>query len=94
MWLKSDSSVTLSKGEGCNRCKNRGYSGRKGIFELFLPDSDIASMIVHGATEVEINRAARERGMLSFYHDAKEKIVFGITDFAEIMRVLPDLDTT
>lgn len=71
---------------GCLACAGRGFRGRLGLFELFRPDADIASLIARGAPMDEIRTAARARGMRTLEDDAREKCRLGLTTVAEAVR--------
>ena len=81
---------TECSGKGCASCGGRGYSGRVGIFEMFLPDADISTMIADGAEESRILSAARERGYRTLSDDARIKVESGITSEMEIIRTTID----
>ncbi len=71
--------------KGCLACAGRGYRGRTGLFELFRPDAEIASLIARRAPVEEIRAAARAKGMRTLAEDAAEKCRLGVTTRAEAM---------
>ena len=72
---------------GCPHCRNIGYRGRSGVYEL-LPSSDrIRELIEHNATAWKIKRAAIEEGMLTLRMDGWRKVLAGETTVEEIVRV-------
>jgi len=71
----------------CERCNERGYRGRIGLFELLPIDEDLSRRIVDGADEVQIARAAREKKIPGLRDDAAMKLLAGITSFDEIIAV-------
>ena len=71
---------------GCLACAGRGFRGRLGLFELFRPDAEIASLIAHGVPADEIRAAARAKGMRTLADDATEKCRSGLTTVAEAVR--------
>ena len=77
---------TLYRGRGCDQCKNRGYKGRTGIFELLTLDDRIRSMALNRAPAREIREAACERGMLTLRQDGWAKVIQGITTVEEVVR--------
>ncbi|MCA9523800.1 MAG: type II/IV secretion system protein [Myxococcales bacterium] len=79
----------LVAGEGCAHCRQTGYSGRIGIYELFVVDDAIAEQIAAGAALHEVRAAARGKGMRSLYDDAVEKVRRGLTTFDEVTRRVP-----
>ena len=71
----------------CDRCNERGYRGRIGLFELMPIDDDLSRRIVDGADEVQIARAAREKKIPGLRDDAAMKLLAGVTSFDELMAV-------
>jgi len=78
---------TLYKSKGCPRCRNLGYSGRIGIYELFVPDDALIERISQGASLNELRELARAGGMATLRSDGIEKVVAGITTLEEVYRV-------
>ncbi|MDI6731574.1 MAG: ATPase, T2SS/T4P/T4SS family [Candidatus Margulisbacteria bacterium] len=77
----------LCRGKGCKACKETGYRGRIGIFELLLPDENIRKMVTDKASADEISRYAVEHGMKTLYDDGIEKVKAGVTTLDEVLRV-------
>lgn len=78
---------TLTKGRGCNKCQLTGYSGRKGIFEIFRIDDETQRMIFNKAASADLRARAREGGMRTLREDGLRKVVSGMTTIEEILRV-------
>jgi general secretion pathway protein E len=75
------------RGRGCLHCRQTGYSGRIGIFEV-LPMSDKVRLLVTAqAGSQEIFKVAREEGMRTLREAAIEKVFRGITTTTEMVRV-------
>jgi general secretion pathway protein E len=81
---ESDRIVTTT---GCAACRQTGYRGRLGIFELLLVDDAVRKQIHATATAAEINAAAREAGMVSLREDGIAKVRAGMTTVDEVLRV-------
>jgi general secretion pathway protein E/type IV pilus assembly protein PilB len=77
--------ATPMKGAGCAKCGERGYKGRRGVFELFVITEEIQEMIYSGATLVELRRKAREAGMRTMREDGQRKVASGMTTIEEVM---------
>jgi type IV pilus assembly protein PilB len=77
----------LFRPKGCDRCRNLGYTGRIGIYELLVPDDKLVDKISNGANLNEIRTAARELGMRSLRADGLDKVKAGITTLEEVYRV-------
>jgi len=77
----------LFRAKGCPRCRNLGYTGRIGIYELFVPDDEMLDKISSGAPLNDIRDLARSTGMKSLRVDGIEKVKAGITTLEEVYRV-------
>lgn len=74
---------------GCTSCRNTGYRGRIGIFELLTLNDTIRDAILMRKTSSEIRRLARNTvGILSMMEDGFYKAMKGITTLEEILRVI------
>ena len=85
---------TLTRGIGCAECRNTGYHGRAGIYELLVIDEDLRQMIGGDADMREVELAAAER-RTPMRHDAARKVLAGDVSIQEAMRVtafVPDYD--
>jgi type II secretory ATPase GspE/PulE/Tfp pilus assembly ATPase PilB-like protein len=80
--------LKLYRGKGCDHCHGSGYSGRAGLYEVFIPDEALRHLISSGASIMEINSAAREAGNTLLIDDARSKVDLGITTAEEVLRVL------
>jgi type II secretory ATPase GspE/PulE/Tfp pilus assembly ATPase PilB-like protein len=69
---------------GCPQCRQSGYQGRIGIFELYRLHEMDADLILQHADEHTLRRHIRHHGMLSLTEDALLKARDGITSLAEI----------
>jgi type II secretory ATPase GspE/PulE/Tfp pilus assembly ATPase PilB-like protein len=79
-------SATVWCGRGCSICRNTGYFGRIGIYEVLSVSPRIRDMIHHGGSESEIKRQAIKEGMRTLKHDACMKMLAGTTTLEEIIR--------
>ena len=77
----------LYRGKGCAQCKDKGYLGRTGIFELLLIDNEIRPMITDKIDSQSIKNHAISRGMKTLRIDGLEKVIQGITTLEEVLRV-------
>ncbi|WP_428939934.1 GspE/PulE family protein [Fontivita pretiosa] len=78
---------TLYRPKGCPRCRNLGFAGRIGIYELFVPDDQAFELISNGATLNGLRALANAQGMVTLRGDGIEKVKAGITTLEEIYRV-------
>ncbi|MCX6866878.1 MAG: GspE/PulE family protein [Verrucomicrobia bacterium] len=72
---------------GCDKCRNNGYKGRMGIFEMFLVDDEVRQMINTGLTTTQLRRRARELGMRTLREDGIRKVLSGLTSGSEVVHV-------
>ncbi|MBV9079993.1 MAG: type II/IV secretion system protein [Elusimicrobia bacterium] len=77
-------------GGGCLACRETGFFGRTGLFELLVLDDELRSLIVERANAREIRRRAREKGLRSLFDDGRQKAADGVTTLAEVSRVVED----
>ncbi len=78
---------TLYKPKGCPRCRNLGYAGRVGIYELLVPDDQMVERISQGAPLNELREHAKRLGMKPLRADGVEKVKAGVTTLDEVYRV-------
>ncbi|MEO0069934.1 MAG: GspE/PulE family protein [candidate division WOR-3 bacterium] len=74
------------RGKGCERCRNTGYHGRIGIFEVLKMDERLRELVVTRPPTSAVRALAREGGMKTLWEDGIEKVVKGITTLEEVMR--------
>jgi len=79
--------IIVKEGAGCNRCRNTGYYGRTGIFEILPVDNAIRDLIERGEDFLKIKDMAIKRGMRTLRQSALRKLAEGITSFEEVVRV-------
>jgi type II secretory ATPase GspE/PulE/Tfp pilus assembly ATPase PilB-like protein len=77
----------LFRAKGCPRCRNLGYTGRIGIYELFVPDDEAQDKISSGASLNDLRDLAKSLGMKPLRVDGVEKVKAGITTLEEVYRV-------
>jgi len=77
---------TFYKGKGCVNCRQTGYRGRTGIFEILEVRQPIRKMIFANANQEEIRERAAELGMMSLRDAGISKLVAGVTTFEEVLR--------
>lgn len=73
---------------GCSSCGHTGYKGRIGVFEIILIDDEVENLIMKEPSESEIKKEARRQGQITMRQDGVLKVLAGVTDFAELERVV------
>jgi len=80
------------KGRGCSDCKQTGYKGRVGVFELLVLNELVRDAILDQKTSHEIRQISIEHsGLITLLEDGLVKAAAGITSVEEILRCLPKL---
>lgn len=77
----------LYKGKGCSECRQSGYHGRTGIYEILTIDNKLRQMIAARVDAQTIKDYAVSKGMRTLYSEGVDKVMKGITTLQEILRV-------
>ncbi|MEI7733013.1 MAG: ATPase, T2SS/T4P/T4SS family [Verrucomicrobiota bacterium] len=75
------------RGTGCDQCRQLGYQGRMGIYELLLVTEALRPLIMSRAPASTIAQKALEIGMRTLRTDGWNKVMAGQTTIEEVMRV-------
>lgn len=81
------------RGKGCDECRNTGYRGRCGIYEMLLMDEPLRDLVATNPSLGAIRRHIRQKGMITLRDDGLRKVREGITSIEELMRVTEDVPT-
>jgi len=76
---------------GCLECRNTGYLGREGIYEIMPLTNALLTYISSESDIQEIRQAAISEGMKTLRMAGAEKVIAGITSMEEVLRVTPEL---
>jgi general secretion pathway protein E/type IV pilus assembly protein PilB len=79
--------ASFMRGGGCPKCGDKGYRGRKGVFEIFVVNQELEEMIYNNVSIVELRKKAREMGMRSMREDGYRKVMAGVTTLDEVLMV-------
>ncbi|MCW3847452.1 type II secretion system ATPase GspE [Sphingomonas sp. LB-2] len=79
----------LWRAKGCEQCNGEGYRGREGLYEVVAVDDAFQKRIHDGASEAELEAAARKAGP-SLMDDGVAKVRAGLTTVEEVARVVRD----
>ncbi len=71
----------------CVQCRNSGYKGRIGIFEVMVLDDNLRELIISNKPASEIKEAAKTAGMSLLEDDGFDKVLKGVTTIEEGLRV-------
>jgi type IV pilus assembly protein PilB len=75
----------IFRGKGCEKCRNTGYRGRVGIYEMLVLDDVARDLVVKSPNVSELRRICKERGMVTLRDDGMQKIAAGLTTVEEVM---------
>ena len=77
----------VMKPAGCEQCRQIGYRGRMGIFEIFVIDDEVRHMINKRSSTLMLRQRARELGMRTLREDGVRKILAGLTSAEEVISI-------
>jgi type IV pilus assembly protein PilB len=72
---------------GCDQCRQTGYKGRMGIFEIFIIDDEVRHMINQRSSTMVLRQRARELGMRTLREDGVRKVLAGLTSAEEVISI-------
>jgi len=75
----------VMKPVGCEQCRQTGYKGRMGIFEIFIIDDEVRHMINKRGPTLMLRQRARELGMRTLREDGVRKVLAGLTSADEVI---------
>ena len=79
--------ISLMRGRGCIACRQTGYRGRTGIFELLVMTDELKQAITRVEPITRLREIARAQGMRTLREDGWAKARAGITTVEEVLRV-------
>ena len=85
-WVFEASSPVIYHAVGCAACRQTGYSGRSGVYELIAIDETLITMIHDRVPEQQMRRYARTL-YPSLRQDGFRRVLSGETSLEEILRV-------
>ena len=86
--LEKETDVQFFKGKGCLSCRDTGFKGRIGIYELLLMDAKISELVLNQEPGYKIRKQARKNGMTTLLEDGLIKINRGDTTISEVYETL------
>ena len=84
---KADSDQKIFEENGCANCRQSGFMGRTGIFELLMINDPMRSAIAQKQSAVNLKKIAAENGMITLRESGLQKVTKGITSISEVLRV-------
>jgi general secretion pathway protein E len=83
----------ICKPVGCIECRNTGYLGRQGIYEIMPLSNGLKELITNQCDFNALRKAAMKEGMRSLRLSGAQKVAAGLTTLEEILRVAPPVET-
>lgn len=90
--FKAPKPTTTMKAVGCQDCRNTGYRGRTGIYEMLTISQKIRKVITPDTDLAALRKLAYQEGMQPLMLNGAEKIAAGVTTVEEVLKVAPHLD--
>jgi len=86
--VEQASRAKVQRGKGCPKCKDTGYKGRMGIYEILNVTKPIKEAILRKATTPELKKIATDEGFRTMQDMGRELILTGDLNFREFDRVI------
>ncbi len=90
--FKANKPTTAMKAVGCLECRNTGYRGRSGIYELLTISPKLRKLITPHTELAQLRNLAYQEGMQPLMLNGAEKVAAGLTTVEEVLKVAPHLD--
>ncbi|WP_395610069.1 GspE/PulE family protein [Pseudomonas sp. B22129] len=81
--------VNVYEAAGCIECRDSGYRGRAGLYEIMVMDEALKALIIPGTDIQPLRRAALNQGMCSLRMAGMHKVNAGLTTLTEVLRMTP-----
>ncbi|MGO9996080.1 MAG: GspE/PulE family protein [Steroidobacteraceae bacterium] len=82
--------AAVYKAVGCLECRQTGYLGRSGVYEIMLLNAAMQAAIADNPDLQDLRHLAVQGGMRPLRHAAAEKIAAGLTTIDEVLALTPD----
>ncbi len=82
---KSKEEVMFYRGKGCIKCRNTGFLGRTGLFEMLEMKTAMRKLIFEEASEEEISEEVQRQGWKTLQQDGFEKVRRGVSTIEEVL---------
>ena len=90
--FKAPKPASVMKAVGCLECRNTGYRGRSGIYEMLTITPKLRKLIQPTTDLAELKKQAYLEGMQPLMLNGAEKVAAGMTTIEELLKVAPPLD--
>jgi type II secretory ATPase GspE/PulE/Tfp pilus assembly ATPase PilB-like protein len=82
----------IYEGVGCEKCRQTGFRGRTGLYELLQVTETIEPLILQRSSSNAIKQLAVTQGMRTLRDDGWAKVLEGVTTVEEVLRVSEETD--
>lgn len=82
----------IYKPVGCLECRNTGFRGRSGIYEMLTITPALRKLITSETDLAKLTKLAHQEGMQPLIINGAEKIAAGLTTIEELLKVAPPLE--
>ena len=72
---------------GCDICKNTGYKGRVGIYQVMPISDEMSRIIMKNGTSIDLADQSRREGVLDLRQSGLRKVKAGLTSLEEVEAV-------
>jgi len=86
---KSKLPESACKPVGCLECRNTGYQGRMGIYEMFTMTKDVQKLVTENCDIAALRNQVIKDGLKPMRLSGANKIANGVTTMEEVIRVAP-----
>ncbi len=76
------------RGTGCKNCRETGYKGRLGVFELLMLTHPIREAVTNRVSAQDMHQAAKAQGMKTMLDDGLAKVLQGLTTPTEVVHAV------
>lgn len=90
--FKAPKPASVMKAVGCIDCRNTGYRGRNGIYEMLTITPQLRKLIKPETDLSQLRNLAYQEGMQPLMLNGAEKVAAGMTTIEELLKVAPPLD--
>jgi len=78
---------TIYREVGCRHCRNTGYKGRIGLYELLVANDQVRALTSDRTPTNVVKETAVKAGMRTLRQDGWRKVCRGVTSIDEVLRV-------
>ena len=91
--FKAKKPAKVMKAVGCKECRQTGYRGRTGIYEMLTLTPALRKLITSETDLLQLRQAATQAGMQPLMLNGAEKVAAGLTTVEEVLKVAPPIET-